>query len=237
MPPGNLDVGTDTLLSNLEQSIGIEGTELDAFMPDKELRIVLPRLKLEELAANGALLDIKPKKEEVKEFDLNFLQALNNALDVEIAKVEEKDVLPDLYASDEEFGHSPPAFCDDDDSDKEWEPESKRIQEPLIRHPKSALIFDDIKHSDRPSEDRSDVVDEDEGKISHPHPCPCCSYTSNVLGNLKRHVRIKHSDELDPDFSPGNRKRKAETEDTPETKKKRGRPKKFEHKTKVARWR
>ena len=88
MPSGNLDVGTDTLLSNLEQSIGIEGTELDAFMPDKELRIVLPRLKLEELAANGALLDIKPKKEEVKEFDLNFLQALNNALDVEIAKVD-----------------------------------------------------------------------------------------------------------------------------------------------------
>ena len=43
------------MTSALEQSIGIEGTELDAFLPDKELRIVLPRLKLEGLDDRGVM--------------------------------------------------------------------------------------------------------------------------------------------------------------------------------------
>ena len=48
-------VDTAALTSALERSIGIEGTELDAFLPDKELRIVLPRLKLEGLDNRGVM--------------------------------------------------------------------------------------------------------------------------------------------------------------------------------------
>ena len=93
-------------------------------------------------------------------------------------------------------------------------------------------MFDNISHTDLPSDDQSNVVKDEKGKKSH--QCPCCSYTSKVLCNLKRHVRMKHTDDIDPDFSLGKRKRKALKDEigTPEKKKKLGRPKKSEKKPK-----
>ena len=238
---GGPDVDAASLLSVLEQSIGIEGKELSAFLPEKELRIVLPRLKLEELDDKG-VLDIKPKidiqeEEEgegaVKEFDLNFLQSLNNALDVEIAKVEEKDVQPgggdNLYSSEEEFGHSPAASYAE--SDNEWEPESKRalFQEPVVEGENSTSVFENIK---RLSDDHGTVVaggDEEKGKAGG--QCPCCSYATKDLSNLRRHVNGMHAkDEIK---GKNNRKRKAFNEDVatagkPEKKRIRGRPRKSE---------
>ena len=210
----------------LERIIGVEGTEeVDAFLPDKELRIVIPRLKLEQLDRKG-VLDIKPKIDEegVNEFDLN------SALDVEIDKAEEKDgfnVDNDFADCGVDFGLSP--AVSDVGSDKEWEPETELGREPVAdtRDSISALDFPTYSGS-AADDDAGNVVDCDKGvqEAGKRLSCQRCSYATNDSSNFRKHVKSRRH------LKGGKRKYATAPEDAStnghlEKVAKRGRPRKY----------
>ena len=229
------DIDAVALQAALERIIGIEGTEeLDAFLPDKELRIVLPRLKLEQLDGKG-VLDIKPKIDEegVNEFDLRFLQTLNNGNALEVYKAEEKDafVIDDDFAGGgEEFDVTPAAsdVGSDQGSDKEWEPETKLGREPVADKRDSLTALDFPTYSlSAVDDDAGNVVDCDSEGVKGAGKrltCKRCSYATHDLSNFRKHVKSRRH------LKGGKRKyafEEASTNGPLEKRAKRGRPRKY----------